>query len=322
MDFLLQVIPQHTKMTNTDLVHELGVQCLLHRLPYQKVEAELGEDVAHAEVFKDWKEPPSRLVCVVFIVPSGKLGAIRKKREGPSPRLICNVIDNNDGKQTKSTFEAVQAAWGKCVLLEGSDGVYTIEEGPSGFRNESSSDLILSFWVNAEKLTPSGLTVSLSLLHTPMAQYDYRKELGNYLTLFSANISDKNHILVLKDRPTSSSRSQKALRIDAPDPVADDEKSCMITIKGSREDGTQIREMKARVRLESESDKATLVKGVKGKPNQIGPCTLQVEFRQAKYTFTFPYPIIKSLTVIEAHTESHEIVVTAQVLGQILLRAG
>ncbi|CCO37461.1 hypothetical protein BN14_11617 [Rhizoctonia solani AG-1 IB] len=308
-DFLLQVIPQHTKTSSIDLVHEMGVQCLLHRLPYEKVEAELGEDVARAEVFKDWTEPPARLVCVVLIVPNDKLGDIRKEREGPSPRLICNINDENSGKPTRSTFEAVQAAWGKCVSLEGSDGTYVIEESLSGFQDDSTSDLILSFWANAEKLTPSGLSVSLGLLPTPMAQYDYRKQLGKDLTLFSASITDKNHVLILKDRPTSSSQSQKALRFNVPDPIADNGKLCLISIKGSRDDGSQIREMKARIGVESESDKAALAKGIKGKPKQIGPCTLQVEFRQTQYTFSFPYPILGSLTVIEAHADSHEIIV-------------
>ncbi|KAG8734682.1 hypothetical protein FRC11_003776, partial [Ceratobasidium sp. 423] len=158
MDFLLQVIPQHGKMPDIDLVHELGVQCLLHGLPYEKLEAKLGEDVARAEVFKDWTDPPPRVVCVVLKVPCNKLKPLRTYREGPSPRLLCNIIDSSGGKPKRATFEAVQAAWGKCVPLEGSDGTYVIEEAQPSFRDESGSDLILSFWVNAEKLTSTGLT--------------------------------------------------------------------------------------------------------------------------------------------------------------------
>ncbi|CAE6464709.1 unnamed protein product [Rhizoctonia solani] len=199
VDFVLQAVPQIPKTPDIDLVHELGVQCLLYGVPYEKIEAKLGEDVVRAEVFKDWTDPPPRLVCVVLMVPCNELEFLRENGMEPCPRLICNIIDSNGGKPKKSAFESVQAAWGKCVPLEGSTGIYVIEEGPSGFRDNSSSDLILSFWVNAEKLTPTGLTVSLSLLYTPLARYEYRKELGDDLTLFSASATDRDHVLILKD---------------------------------------------------------------------------------------------------------------------------
>ncbi|CAE6481706.1 unnamed protein product [Rhizoctonia solani] len=321
-DLLLQAIPQHGNMSGIDLAHELGVQCLLHGLPYEKIEAELGEDVARAEVFKDWINPPPRVVCVVLKVPSLKLKPLRADREGPSPRLICNIIDSSSGQSKRATFEAVQAAWGKCVPLEGSDGSYVIEEGLPNFRDDSGSDLILSFWVNAEKLVPTGLTVSLSLLFTPMAQFDYRKELGQDLTLFSASATDIDHVLVLRDRPTSGPRPQNALRSDALTPAVDLGQRCTITIKGSSRDGTQIRDMRARVRVKSESEKNALAKGVRGSNQQLGPCTLQVYFQNSEYTIKFPFPILNSLIGIEVHTESHEIEVVAVVSTQISLRAG
>ncbi|CAE6392383.1 unnamed protein product [Rhizoctonia solani] len=319
--FALQAVPQ-VSAPDFDLVHELGVQCLLYRIPYEKIDAQMGEDVARAEVFKDWTDPPPRLVCVVLVVPSNKLEFVRQNGMEPSPRFVCNIVDPNGDKPTKSLFESVQGAWGKCVPIEGSSGAYTIEEGPSGFRKESASDFILSFWVNAEKLVPTGLTVSLNLLLTPLARYEYGKELGDHLTLFSASATDKNHVLILKDRPTSGARPQSALRLDPPIQVADRGQPCTMTIRANKNGGPQIRGMGVRIQLKSESEKAALAKGFQGTTSQVGPCTLKVHSHRATYTVTFPYPILNSLIAVEAHPKTHEIEVTAGVIGEISLRAG
>ncbi|KAG8785830.1 hypothetical protein FRC12_017123 [Ceratobasidium sp. 428] len=321
-NLLLDVLAQYANKPFLDLSHELEVHHLLRGLPFKKTEAELSEDVARSEVFKNWTDPIPKLVCVVLIVPWNKLELLRKDQSSPSPRLVCNLIDPNAGQPKTTASESVQAAWGKCVPLEGSDGTYIIKEGSPAFRHDSGSDLILSFWANAELLTPAELTVSLSLLHTPLARYKYRDELGEALTLFSTNIADKDHVLVLKNRPTSNPQPQHAHRIVAPVPMVDNGSPCNITVIGSVKGGSQIREMRARVQVKSKSDKAALAKGVKGSIEQLGPCTLQVDFARWAYTVKFPFPILESRARVEMHTESHEIEVVAHISTELPTQAG
>ncbi|CAE6496352.1 unnamed protein product [Rhizoctonia solani] len=273
-------------------------------------------------IFKDWAELPPRIVCVVLMAPSHELEFLRQNGMEPFPRFVCNLINPNCGKPKISTIESVQAAWGKCVPLEGSAGVYVIEEGPHGFCADSSSDLILSFWSNAERLVATGLRVSLNLLYTPLARYKYRKELGDDLTLFSADASNKDHVLILRGRPTSDARPQNALRFETPTQAVDPGQPCIIKIRGEKKDGPQIREMKVRVKVKSDSEKAALAKGTKGTTEQIGPCTLRLNFHRAAYTVTFPFPILNSDTSVEAHSKSYEIEITTQVSTNISIQAG
>ncbi|KAG8678924.1 hypothetical protein FRC09_019414, partial [Ceratobasidium sp. 395] len=306
-NLLLAVLPQHAKKPHLDLVHELGVHHLLRGLPFKKTEAELGEDVPRSEVFRDWTEPIPRLVCLVLIVPWKRLELLRKDNSSPRPRLVCNIIDYNVGQPKTTAFESVQAAWGKCVPAEGPDGTYIIKEGSPAFRHDSGSDLILSFWADAELLTPAELIVSLNLLHTPLARYQHRKELSEALTLFSASITDKDHVLVLKNRPTATIQPQHAHRIVAPVPMIDNGSPCTITIKGSVKGGSQIRDMRARVQVKSKSGKVAIAQGVKA---------------SAKQLVKFPFPILKSRISLKVHTESQEIEVVAHISTDISIQAG
>ncbi|QRV85154.1 MYND Zn-finger protein [Ceratobasidium sp. AG-Ba] len=215
-NLVAQALAHHSQKPQLDLTHEFGAHHLLRGLPFKKLEAEPSKAVARSEVFNDWTSPLPKLARATTLVFGEKLNIylpklksfspntiLRKDRSSPFPRLVCNIIDPNEGQPKTTAFESVQGAWGKCTALEGSDGTYIIKEGSPGFRDDTGSDLILSFWVNSEHVAPTGITVSLSL-HTPLARYQYRQELGESLTLFSAGIADKDDVLVLKNRPTSS----------------------------------------------------------------------------------------------------------------------
>ncbi|QRV99260.1 hypothetical protein RhiJN_27279 [Ceratobasidium sp. AG-Ba] len=321
-NLVAQALTHHSQKPQLDLTHEFGVHHLLRGSPFKKLEAEPSEAVARSEVFNDWTSPLPKLVCVILIVPWDRLELLRKDRSSPFPRLVCNIIDPNEGQPKTTAFESVQGAWGKCTALEGSDGTYIIKEGSPGFRDDTGSDLILSFWVNSEHVAPTGITVSLSLLHTPLARYQYLQELGESLTLFSAGITDKDDVLVLKNRPTSSPEPQQAQRLAPPAPVVDNAKRCYITVRANKESGSQIREMMVRLQVKSESAKAALARGVKGSMGQVGPCTLDVDFARSIYRIQFPYPILSSRVAIEVLTETHEIEVFAHISTQLSLQAG
>ncbi|KAF8593686.1 hypothetical protein BDV93DRAFT_219305 [Ceratobasidium sp. AG-I] len=145
--------------------HDLQDNFRHQRQPFLDSEQGFLEGVLGAELFHGWTDVP-RLVCVVLTVPSAGLGAIREDKMEPSPRLICNF---GMGSSSVLTLSSIQAVWGKCVPIEGSEGHYAIEEDLEAFWGDS--DLVVSFWANAEMMILSGMTISLGIRRTPLALF-------------------------------------------------------------------------------------------------------------------------------------------------------
>jgi hypothetical protein len=274
---LLGFIGLHsTQYSTANYFHDLKTHFRLRGLAFKNSDAEFTVDVRQG-VFSDWSEDPPRLVCVVLIVPGNQLDPIREDKTEPGPRLVCNL--------DTTTHSSLQMAWGKLVPLD--EGRYAIEEDSEGFRGRS--DLVVSFWTDAEVVCSPKLTVSLSLRKTPLVVAQYTNSLGPELNLFTTTGSDTDHVIVLRERPMGMSRTQQARRL-VPSPLVGTE-GTKYQIKAV-EDGprSHVDSMVAQVHVGSSAEQTELSKGVKLKTMQIGPCTLQLSFTKSAHVLRFPYP--------------------------------
>lgn len=275
------------------------------RIPFLRHDKGFDDDVSEAEVFQGWADVP-RLVCVVLTVPGKELDAIRQDKSEPSPRLVVNFGFEDE---TEFIVSSIQPVWGKCVALEGSDGNYGLEEDPEGFRG--SSDLVVSFWANAEMFIFPEMTISLSLRKTALVLAEYTKSLGPELNIYTTVLNDKDHVLFLRERPMGLSQTQKTYRYSSPSFAASDGILYVVkTLEDVTSLETDVDTMEARVTLESETDKSELSKADKVTSTQVGPCTLQLSFGSALCILRFPYPIRGHDGTIKLRRASHNITVS------------
>ncbi|CAE6462474.1 unnamed protein product [Rhizoctonia solani] len=284
-----------------DLQHQLRLHGVL---PLEET-GEFQGKIRSTRLFSEWERAP-RLVCVVLTVPSTKLDPLRKRWSlEPSPRLVCEY--GVDYEELDLTHSSIHAAWGKCVPLDGSDGKYVIEEDPEGFRGKS--DLVVSFWTDAEMLLPPGMKVWLSVRKTPHAIANF-SILGPKLQLFEARLLDRNHVLLLRERPMGLSQTQKVHRqiLSPPISAPGEEYQVKAEFKDPKD---LVRLIIARVEMDSDVERQQLSQAKKAAVSQIGPCSLELTFGTSKRVLRFPYPISQTNIKVKIKKSTHCVDVTA-----------
>ncbi|KAG8735698.1 hypothetical protein FRC11_003077, partial [Ceratobasidium sp. 423] len=286
-----------------DLQHQLRLRGVV---PLEET-GEFRDKIRSTRLFSEWERVP-RMVCVVLTVPSTKLDPLRKRWSlEPSPRLVCEY--GVDYEPLDLTHSSIHAAWGKCVPLDGSHGKYVIEEDPEGFRGKS--DLVVSFWTDAEMLLPPGMRVWLSVRNTPHAIANF-SVLGPKLQLFEARLLGRDHVLLLRERPMGLSQTQKANRyiISPPISAPGEQYQVKAVFKDPKD---LVRSIVARVEVNSDEERAQLSQVKKAIATQIGPCTLELEFGTSKRVLKFPYPISQTNVSVKIKKSVHRIDVTAPI---------
>ncbi|CAE6436097.1 unnamed protein product [Rhizoctonia solani] len=253
--------------------------------------------------------PLEETICVVLTVPSASLDPLRKRCPlEPTPRLVCEY--GVDYEPLDLTHSSIHAVWGKCVPIDGSDEKYAIEEDPEGFRGKS--DLVVSFWTDTEMLIPPGMRVWLRIRDTPHATVNFMDILGPKLKLFESALIDRNHVLVLRERPMGFSQTQKADRYVLSSPISSPGDECHVQAEFKDPKDT-IHSIVARVNIDSEADKTQLSEAKKAGAIPIGPCSLELTFGTSKRVLRFPYPISRTNIRVNIKKSANRIDVTAPI---------
>ncbi|KAF8595632.1 hypothetical protein BDV93DRAFT_97478 [Ceratobasidium sp. AG-I] len=303
--FMDLVAMHDTRISLTPHFHDLQNTFRLHGLAFTSSEQNFGDDVLGTEIFQGWAEAQT-IACVVLNVPWCALEAIRQDKTDPSPRLVCNFSTSSS---TVLTVSSIQAVWGRCIPLKGSQDRYVIEEDFAGFHGKS--DLVVSFWANAETMLSLGTTISLSLRETPLVLSEYAESLGPGLSLYTTQITDKDHVLVLPERPMGLSRSHKPYQYTSQSVNTDGPVFTVKTLESVTSLETDVEVIEARLKLEPEADRVELSKANNITSTQVGPCTLQLSFGSTTRVLRFPYPIRGPDCNFRMDRSSHYITVTA-----------
>ncbi|CAE6419781.1 unnamed protein product [Rhizoctonia solani] len=259
-------------------IRDLEVQFRLHGLPVEPMVSDeyFRRRAETASVFRGWANVP-RLVCVTLVVPSEKLDRIRGDRAEPWPRLVCEL--GVDGDDRYVTYSSIQTVWGELVPSPESTEKYLIQEDPERFR--SSSDLVVSFWADAD-IVASQPYVSLCLRKTQPVIVKYGA-LGPRLQLFAAKVGGER-VHITRERPMAE-QTQPTFRYVSNSVVNDDGTKCQLVVttgKGVESVGS--------LRVRVQVDKAS-INGRTPVITQLGPCTLELAFGDEKRVVKFPYPV-------------------------------
>ncbi|KAG9086359.1 hypothetical protein FRC06_003136, partial [Ceratobasidium sp. 370] len=294
---------------------DLILQFRLRGLPFRDKTGRSQQELSKLGVFEGWSEIP-RVVCVVFTVPRSSLDSLRDDKEDNSPRLVC-YFKHSDSDHV-DTHSSINAVWGKRIALEGSDSRFAIQEDPDGFRGVS--DLVVSFWVDSNTLAHPNLQISFALRFTPLTLTQYgvdRRKTGDGLGLFATHINDKQHVVVLRERPMGFGQTQRVSSLIAPSPaIPSDILTHQITIV-DKDEKSSFRSMETRLELESEPERAALSSGAKATTAQIGPCTMKISIRQTEYIVRYPYPISSAKVNVRVDKKTHQVNLTALFVNPI-----
>ncbi|KDN42021.1 hypothetical protein RSAG8_07066, partial [Rhizoctonia solani AG-8 WAC10335] len=295
MEFLNGLIAYHgTENSLLNHFYDLQHQFRLHGVIPLEETGKFRVMVRSTKMFSKWPTVP-RLICIVLTVPSAKLDPLRNRWSlEPSPRLVCEYGVDYD--EIDLTHSSIHAAWGKCVPIGGSADRYYLEEDPEGFRGKS--DLVVSFWTDAEMVMPPGMRVWLRLRDTPHAIANFEHELGPKLQLFEARLVDRDHVLLLRERPMGFSQTQKADRSILPQPIS------------TPGDEYQV---KAEFKDPKDNICSILSQVKKAVATQIGPCSLELAFGTLKRVLRFPYPISGTNSRVNINKSAYRIDVTAPI---------
>ncbi|KAF9439499.1 hypothetical protein P691DRAFT_786369, partial [Macrolepiota fuliginosa MF-IS2] len=166
--------------------------------------------------FQKWDFIPP-VVCVVLKVPRSALKVLEEPHEDEvgNPILECETFC-----KFHNTHSSIRPIFGDIIDAPGSLGQKIIVEDRRG--QEGTSPLIVSFyvpaWILAEE--PHNLEVGLCIKTTPMDSFLFASKLGPHLRLFSAKISDQDHVFILPERPDNAEELRRVAATSATPPRA------------------------------------------------------------------------------------------------------
>ncbi|CAE6474190.1 unnamed protein product [Rhizoctonia solani] len=289
-------------------IRDLEVQFRLHDLPVEPMVSDehFRRKVESSPVFRSWTNVP-RLVCVTFIVPSGRLDPIRGEGAEPWPRLVCELGVDNDDRHV--TYSSIQAVWGKLIPFPVPTTNYLVEEDPEGFRG--TSDLVVSFWADADILA-SRPYVSLCLRRTQLVVLKYCA-LGPRLQLFTTRVGGER-VHVFRERPMTG-EAQPALRYVSSSLVDGEGIKCQLVVPTKGTEGVE--SLHARIQVDK-----TVLGGIKPVITQLGPCTLEMAFGNEKKVVAFPYPVRNADCKFSVNRITGWVDVSAPILGPTQIMIG
>ncbi|CAE6381532.1 unnamed protein product [Rhizoctonia solani] len=235
-------------------------------------------------VLAGWKEIPP-VVCVVLTVPRQRLtevfgGSIENVG---TPYLVCCI----QYRQVAHNISVLHAVWGQVIKSQDSDRM-VIEEDPIG--KQGHSDLIVSFWAPARTVEELDTTVDLRLKPTMASVLTYYRKLPQLLEVFTAETTDKNHVIILPYRPTLS--SEPALYPpewkDPPDPDFSKYQCHAIVTENF---GQSVTSLLVRFTLQALDERLVLLQGASIGAKQTGPCTMELKIGSHTHSLFYCYPI-------------------------------
>jgi hypothetical protein len=248
--------------------------------------------------------PP--VICVVLRVPRSALKVLESTDLNGigTPLLQCEVM----GPRYHNAFPSIQCTFG--AVTRSSDGkALSIEED----RNQwaGSSPLIVSFYMPSWMLTlgPSTTTISFNVRSTFGTSHVLIPKLGLMLAIFSARLTDDQHVFITKERPGNfgelkSLASASSITNRTSDNAGLDTYDLSV--------GMNVRHMKAsvftgRINIVSAFSRTAFSSGATVTVRQSSPTTMLVSFKDLDYSLAFPYIIDGHAAKVRVSRKSHYI---------------
>ncbi|CAE6466803.1 unnamed protein product [Rhizoctonia solani] len=240
-------------------------------------------------VFAGWNQVPP-IVCLVLKIPASakQLKVLKDYNESLPARLTC-IIRKSANDKHPQMFSSLHAVWG--TLLSSEDEC-TIEPDTSGQGIKGSSDMIVSFWVQSTLLEGKSTTVSLAFRYTALIHRLYSKSHGHDLDIFKTQVTNQDHVLILRSRPMQTPYKQELPLLPTLSPPSDIATcECQSFWRGDR---WYIKDITARYDVTDPGEKSSLAGGAKVSMQLVGPCRLHLSIDKYEHIISIPFPAKES----------------------------
>lgn len=162
--------------------------------------------------FQAWETIPP-VVCIVLRVPRTALKVLEDMHEDEvgHPILECETFH-----QAHNFHSSIRPIFGNIVNSPTAEGKKIIVEDTEGLNG--NSPLIVSFFVSSWILAdnPDDLQIGLCIKSTGADSARFFAKLGPTLRLYSTKLLDRNHVLILSERPDNLGELQRFAAMNPP----------------------------------------------------------------------------------------------------------
>ncbi|TFK53888.1 hypothetical protein OE88DRAFT_1694901 [Heliocybe sulcata] len=264
-----------------------------------------------AGIFPGWPRIPP-ILCVVLTVPCRALRPLLDRTGNvdsstkPSPILLLQL---NAGGGLSNTFSSLNAVPGE--LDVSSDPPTLKTEG----QFTDATTFVFCCWIPAAVLTFPRTSVHLVIQNTPYNVGEYISELDPTLSLYSARLSDKNSVRVLRCLPniTSPPPVQTTAR-HSPPSTSSPADSLHVNVNIA---DLGISSLTVRCDVHDERSRSDLAQGAAVTSIVAGPCTVEVSIGSHKRLLCYPYPVIGEQRKLRIARKSSYVEVVASPSGPL-----
>lgn len=253
-------------------------------------------------IFSAWPSIPP-IVRVFLIVPRSALAPLKEipsEQIGTSP-LQCSV----KGQWSCNIFCSVHAAFGR-VIPTGTSGHPSVlfEEDEGGWKGGPSSSLVVSFVMSSGLLTDlepqQNINVSFNVRSTPGNTGMLVPKMGLDLAIFSAKMVDKNHVIVIPEKPLPqpsavSNSVSPSVKDMSPSPLASDIGTLNPVVVELDEQCDLLTLFTCRVVIENHDVRRAF--GTAGEMpdiTQVSPCVMRLTISGHNQDIAYPFPVMGS----------------------------
>ncbi|KAF9562458.1 hypothetical protein CPC08DRAFT_633992 [Agrocybe pediades] len=239
-------------------------------------------------IFAGWKDIPP-IVCVVLKVPRAKL----KRLEALDPDKIMTPIVQCESRTPggHNMHSSIQPMFGDLKATFGSaEPKLVIEEDLSAWQGKSP--LIVTFYMNTWILlnaSSKSVHIGLHIRVSPAVEL-LMPILGPELTIFSTDLSDKNHLFVVRDRPGNFGeieRLRKSTTLHIPKDAETAQRASLMF----EQSGRAVMHMCIREEITEGRLAKNLATGASVASQPVSDYTVDVAFDGYSKRLVYPFPI-------------------------------
>ncbi|KAJ8514572.1 hypothetical protein ONZ45_g7902 [Pleurotus djamor] len=240
----------------------------------QDVHVNLNPSNDYFRLFHGWScVPPT--AKVILRVPRSSLTVIAAAENVGTPVLVANT---NGAFGSNAIFSSLNAFFGE-VTFDGQGEHRVAVFTPDKAGLQGTSDLIVSFHILNDLLMgspPRLMSVSLAICATPSVTRAFVGKLGLELHLFTAKVTDKSHVNVIKDTRPPEIPTQR-LSADTSFTIQLDESAKPL-----------IKSLTSRVVISNPATHQSLLAGAAVEHTQSAPVDTVLRFASSKFPIHWP----------------------------------
>jgi len=253
-------------------------------------------------LFSGWKDIPP-IICIVLKVPRTKL----KRLEAIDPDEILTPILQCEVRtpQGHSIHSSIQPVFGD-VEVSYQSGELGIDIHEDGMAWQGNSPLIVTFYMNSWMLlqyNPKSIVIGLHIRSTPSSVMLLAPLLGMEMTVFSADLMDKNHIYVVRHRPNNVGEVEHRRKLSISNLVQGTQSSRTTSLVFDKS-GQMVTHISVREIIKETDAAMSLSTGASVTSRAVSDLALQVTYTNFSNRFVFPFPIKVDQTKIKIARKS------------------